>query len=66
MENVILTKDLRTDLKAFVQSELDQLPELMQQLEPKDRLTILTRILPFVLPRVDQIAHTANEPLTWE
>jgi hypothetical protein len=61
----ILTKDLRAELKTIMQKELKQLPELLKELDTKERLNVLCKLLPFILPRVEQIRHDNNEPTDW-
>lgn len=62
----ILTKDLRTTIKAMMQKEIEKLPETLEQLEPKERLNILCKLMPFVLPKVDSVSATQGEPLSWD
>ena len=57
-----LTKELRTILKDILYNELEKIEELLESLEPKERLGLVIKILPFVLPRVDKIGCTYNEP----
>ncbi len=61
-----LTKDLRQTLKAIVQKELEQLPVYLESLEPKERLNIICKIMPFVLPKVEAVKPSAGEPFTME
>ena len=58
----ILTQDLRTSLKELVEKELQSLPDALDQLEPNQRLNVICRLLPFVLPKVDSIHHAHDEP----
>lgn len=60
---VPLTQDLRDTLKTLMQQEVARLPELLEELEPKDRLSILCKLLPFVFPKVEAVSHTKGEPL---
>lgn len=46
-----LTKELRSFLKELVQKELNAAPALIKNLEGKDRLDVLIKLLPFVLPK---------------
>jgi hypothetical protein len=57
-----LTKELRTILKDIFYNELEKMEELLESLEPKERLELVIKILPFMLPKVDKIGHTYNEP----
>jgi len=58
-----LTKELRTILKDVLYNELEGIEELLDSLEPKERLELVIKVLPFVLPKVDKIEHTYNEPI---
>ena len=57
-----LTKELRTILKNVLYNELDNIEELLDSLEPKERLELVIKLIPFILPKVDRIGHTYNEP----
>lgn len=60
-----LTKELRTVLKEFLFKELQDLPVHLNKLESKDRLEILVRLLPYVLPKVEAVNYDSGEPLEW-
>jgi hypothetical protein len=34
----------------------------LESLEPKERLELVIKLIPFILPKVDKIGHTYNEP----
>ena len=53
------TKDLREKLKELVSIEIDGLPELLSQLEPKDRAATIVQLARFVLPRVADMTAAA-------
>ena len=57
-----LTKELRTILKDVLYNELERIEELLESLEPKERLELVIKLMPFALPKVDKIGHTNNEP----
>jgi len=57
-----LTKELRTILKNVLYNELENIEELLDSLETKERLDMLIKLMPFALPKVDKIGHTDNEP----
>jgi hypothetical protein len=50
-----VTSELRKTLKAIVASELEALPTTFEQLQPKERLELLIKFLPFCLPKVNPI-----------
>ena len=57
-----ITKELRAALKIAVSDELDLLPEMLAELEPKDRLELLVKLLPYTLPKIESQAATHDEP----
>jgi len=57
-----LTKELRTILKDVLYNELENIEELLDSLETKERLDMLIKLMPFALPKVGKIGHTDNEP----
>lgn len=61
----ILTSDLRGTLKAIMQREIEKLPETLENLEPKERLNILCKLMPFVFPKVEAVQPEAGEPDNW-
>ena len=60
--NEVITKDLRNQLKELVKSELEQLPDYLKEMKPKERLDILLKLMPFVLPKVKGVNHSLGEP----
>ena len=61
----ILTNDLRGKLKSIMQKEIERLPETLERLEPKDRMNILCKLLPYVFPKVEAVSPQEGEPLQW-
>ena len=60
--NKPLTGNIRDTLKELMQKELEQLPETLKELEPAQRLNILCKLIPYVLPKVESVNHTQGEP----
>jgi len=54
--------NIRETLKDLMQKELEQLPETFKDLEPVQRLNILCKFMPYVLPKVESVSHTLGEP----
>tara|TARA_B110000902_G_scaffold158453_1_gene181642 strand:+ start:177 stop:404 length:228 start_codon:yes stop_codon:yes gene_type:complete len=50
-----LIKELRTILKNVLCNELERIEELLESLEPKERLEQVIKILPFILPKLDTL-----------
>jgi hypothetical protein len=58
-----LTKEIRTVLKDLIYKEHDEFKEHLDSLEPKQRIEIVIKLIPYVLPKVDSISYSTNEPL---
>jgi hypothetical protein len=58
-----LTKEIRAILKDFLYNELELLPDHLDSLEPKERIEIIIKLLPYILPKVNPVSHKENEPL---
>lgn len=58
-----MTKELRKILKFFVSNELRRLPKRIKALKKKERIELLIKLLPYVLPKVEPISHTSGEPI---
>ena len=61
----ILTNDLRGKLKSIMQREIERLPETLESLEPKERMNILCKLLPYVFPKVEAVSPQEGEPMQW-
>ncbi len=60
--NKPLTGNIRDNLKELIQKELEQLPETLKQLDPLQRLNILCKLMPYVLPKTESVKHSFGEP----
>ena len=58
-----LTKELRTILKEALHKELETIGNQLEQLEPKERLEVLIKLMPFVFPRMNKVSHSMDEPV---
>jgi len=56
-----ITATCREQLYAIVWGEIAALPELLNQLEPRERAYILTKLLPYIVPKAEG-AQTEQEP----
>ena len=61
-----LTKELRSILKNILAKELETIPDNLEKLEPKDRLEMTIKLIPYVLPRIETISMNKGEPISWE
>lgn len=60
--NKPLTGNLRDTLKEMMQKELELLPDTLKDLDPAQRINILCKLMPFVLPKVESVTHRLGEP----
>jgi hypothetical protein len=60
--NKPLTGNIRDTLKEMMQKEIESLPDTLKELEPVQRLNILCKLIPFVLPKVESVTHLLGEP----
>ena len=51
----VLTNSLRETLKAIMQNEIEKLPETLEALEPKERINVLCKLMPYVFPKVEAV-----------
>ena len=57
-----VTRQLREKLKNLIDSELENLPDLLAEMEPQARLDLIVKLLPYALPKVQSISSSAHEP----
>ena len=60
-----ITKELREILKNELYEEIEALQEHLDSLNPKDRIELVIKLMPYVLPKTTSVSHTINEPLDW-
>ena len=60
-----LTRELREALKNLLAKEIESIPDHLSQLEPKDRLEMITKLLPYVLPKVEAASMADYEGYDW-
>jgi hypothetical protein len=62
----VLIIDLRETLKSIMQKELEKLPETLETLNPKDRLNIVCKLMPYVFPKLEGVNPKIGEPLEFD
>ena len=62
----VLTKEVRTVLKAIVFEEVTLIQDHLKELDPKVRLQILIKLLPYVSPKLESVQYDLGEPMEWE
>ena len=62
-----LTKEIRKILNNIFHKELEKVEENLNTLEPKQRLELLIKLMPYVLPKVESISESDAEskPIQW-
>ncbi len=60
--NKPLVGNIRDTLKDVIKIELEQLPETLKELEAIQRLNILCKLIPYVLPKVEAVHSEKGEP----
>tara|TARA_B100001939_G_C16598504_1_gene469983 strand:+ start:217 stop:462 length:246 start_codon:yes stop_codon:yes gene_type:complete len=58
-----MTKELRSILKDIIYQELNDIEKRFEELEPKTRIELLIKMMPFVLPKTNAISHNTDEPI---
>ena len=57
-----ITNEIRKKLKDIVDNELDILEESIKHLDSKQRLELLIKLIPYVIPKVQTVSSTEGEP----
>jgi vacuolar-type H+-ATPase subunit E/Vma4 len=58
-----ITNEIRKKLKNIVDNELDILEETLKHLESKERLELLIKLIPYVIPKVQTVSSKEGEPI---
>jgi hypothetical protein len=56
-----LTKELRTALKNILHQEIELLPDNFNKLQPKHRIELLVKLLPYAMPKVEPESYEVSE-----
>ncbi len=56
-----VTRELRERLKEVFYEELDNLPNALKEMTPKERVEVVIRLAPFVLPKVNPVGMSSGE-----
>lgn len=62
----VLTKEIRERLKQIAFAELEQLPDLLGKMQPKDRVQYTLKLLSYVAPTVREVGMYEGEPFNLE
>ena len=58
-----LTKEVRAVLKEVVFDEMSQIHLHFEKLDPKERVELLIKLMPYVCPKIQTASHSLNEPM---
>ena len=58
-----LTKEVREVLKELVFDEISQVQSHFEKLDPKERIELLIKLLPYVMPKVQTVSARDGEPI---
>lgn len=61
-----ITAEIRQILKNMVDSELSYISANIDSLSLESRVNLLTKLLPYTLPKIQPVIHTAGEKLSYE
>jgi hypothetical protein len=56
-----LTRELRGELKNFISKELENLSSNFEQITPKERIELLSKLLPYAMPKVTPESFEISE-----
>lgn len=62
----VLVNDLRRSLKTMMQKEIEKLPEYLEKLEPHERINLVMKLIPFIIPKVQPVHPKEGEPLSFD
>ncbi len=58
-----LTRELREALKHVIAGEIEALPERLEQLENKERVDAVIKLMQYTLPKLDTLHPKDGEPV---
>lgn len=59
--NTRTSQDIRACIKEIIFKELQNIQNILDSLEPKDRLILLYKLLPLIMPKIESIHHLDAE-----
>ena len=60
------TKEIRSVLKSVINNELLNIETLLTELPTKERLELVIKLIPYVLPKVENVTYSLGEPIDWD
>ena len=56
-----MTTELRDKLQSIIEMTVDELPKLLEQMAPEERLKALTALLPYVVPKLSNVEVSGTD-----
>lgn len=56
---------MREFMKTIMQQEIEKKAEQLDKLQPKERLEIVPKLMPFVFPKVEAVKVNEGDPVNW-
>ena len=56
-----VTTELRDKLQSIIEMTVDELPELLGQMAPEERVKALTALLPYVVPKLSNVEVSGTD-----
>lgn len=60
-KEITTTKDLREQLKSIMEEQVSKFPELLEELEPLDKVNAICKLMPYVYPKVHNVSSSSGE-----
>lgn len=51
-----VSKEFRNVLSGIIENEINSIPEILKNLDPKDRLEIIIKLMPYVIPKLESVS----------
>jgi hypothetical protein len=63
-DEILLTLELREMLKGVMHKEIERLPETLDRLNSIQRINVICKLMPFVVPKTESVKHSLGEPVS--
>lgn len=65
-QNEVTMAETRESLITIFQGEVEPLPELLHQLDIKERINVIMKMMPYIVPPVKSVHYEAGKPSKWQ
>lgn len=56
-----VTAELRDRLQAIIETAVEELPDLLEQMPPEEKVKTLTALLPYVVPKLSNVEVSGTD-----